>query len=76
MGEEMNKSDFTLPEDVSIFCHAGRDITKEVCAFCGVRFDLLMQTDPQQVACADIGNEHVCYSCWDDLPESDDEVIE
>ena len=59
----ITKNDFSLPERLEIRCHNGHLLmASAVCSNCDSEFDI------QGAACGG-PDVHICYDCWDNLPE-------
>jgi len=67
MEHKLAKEDFTLPE---VFCRCWKcHENLSSCIICGEPFDSEINTE---VACGGTKG-HICWSCWDCLPEDEGE---
>lgn len=74
MSEMLTADDYSLPENIQLTCPNGHDITNEVCAGgCERVFYDILNDGTGQVACGVYkkNNGHLCYDCWEKLPESE-----
>jgi hypothetical protein len=59
---KLDKEDYQLPERLKVWVCRICGLLPKQCIICNEAFDV-----EQLVAC---GIGHVCYSCWDELPEN------
>lgn len=63
---------YTIPEEVSVYCHRGHNITEQKCDICGELFKDIYESNLGylEVGCLD-ENHHICDDCYEKFFEED-----
>lgn len=64
--------DYTIPEEISIHCHKGHNITEQKCNLCKRIFADIYKFELGylEVGCSD-ENNHICDDCYEKFFEED-----